>query len=82
MRRLHSLLTGLVPGGVRKQLRTSQAVAIVDRIDVDFPIAQAKLELARSLITDHGTSTRNAARSSVRGGVVMKLPRRALASEA
>ena len=81
MRRLHSLLTGLVPGGVRKH-RTSQAVAIVDRIDVDFPIAQAKLELARSLITDHGTSTRNAARSSVRGGVVMKLPRRALASEA
>src|SRR6476620_8093528 len=52
------------------------------RIDADFPISQAKLELARSLITDHGTSTRNAARSSVRCGVFMKLPRRTPASEA
>ena len=52
------------------------------RAVADFPIAQAKLELARSLITDQGASTRNAARSSVRCGVVMKLPRRVPASEA
>jgi hypothetical protein len=78
----HSLLNGLEPAGVRKQLRTSQAVAIVDRIDVDSPIAHAKLELARSLITDHGPSTRNAARSSVRRGAVMRLRLRAPASEA
>jgi hypothetical protein len=31
-----------------------------DRIVADFPIAQARLEIARSLITDHGASTRNA----------------------
>jgi len=53
-----------------------------DRIVADFPIAQARLEIARSLITDHGASTRNAARSSARCRVVMRLRLRAPASEA
>jgi transposase len=50
--RLHMLLSELVPGGVRKQLRTRQAVAVVDRVVADSAVAQAKLELARDLITD------------------------------
>ena len=50
--RLHALLAELVPGGVRTQLRTSQAIAVVDGIDADSPIAQAKLELARDLVAD------------------------------
>jgi transposase len=50
--RLHALLAELVPGGVRTQLRTSQAIAVVDGIVADSPIAQAKLELARDLIAD------------------------------
>jgi transposase len=50
--RLHTLLCELVPGGVRKQLRTSQAIAVVDAIVTDSPMAQAKLELARDLVTD------------------------------
>ena len=50
--RLHTLLCELVPGGVRKQLRTSQAVAVVDGIVADSPVAQAKLELARDLVAD------------------------------
>src|SRR6476646_8264397 len=50
--RLHTVLCELVPGGVRRQLRTSQAVELVDRIVADSPIARAKLELARELIAD------------------------------
>jgi transposase len=50
--RLHTVLCELVPGGVRTQLRTSQAVAIVDGIVADSPVAQAKLELARDLVAD------------------------------
>src|SRR2546429_3841104 len=51
--RLHTVLCELVPGGVRKQLRTSQAVAVVDGIVVaDSPVAQAKLELAHDLVAD------------------------------
>jgi transposase len=34
------------------RLRTSQAAALVDRIDAQTPAAQAKLELARELIAD------------------------------
>jgi transposase len=50
--RLHTVLCELVPGGVRKQLRTSQAAAIVEDIVADSPVAQAKLELARDLVAD------------------------------
>jgi transposase len=50
--RLHTVLCELVPGGVRKQLRTSQAIAIVDGIDAESPAAQAKLGLARDLVAD------------------------------
>src|SRR5437762_7583426 len=50
--RLHTVLAELVPGGVRKQLRTSQAAAIVDGIVADSPVAQAKLELAHDLVAD------------------------------
>src|SRR6478672_10899042 len=42
--RLHTVLCELVPGGVRRQLRTSQAVAVVDGIVADSPVARAKLE--------------------------------------
>src|SRR5690349_1788344 len=45
--RLHTVLCELVPGGVRKQLRTSQAAAIVDGLVAESPMAQAKVELAR-----------------------------------
>ena len=50
--RLHTVLCELVPGGVHKQLRTSQAVAIVEGIVAQSPVAQAKLELARDLVAD------------------------------
>jgi transposase len=50
--RLHTVLCELVPGGVRRQLRTSQAVAVVDGIVADSPVAQAKLELAGDLVAD------------------------------
>ncbi len=50
--RVHTLPCEPVPGGVRKQLRTSQAIAVVDDIVADSPIRQAKLELARDLVTD------------------------------
>jgi transposase len=50
--RLHTVLCELVPGGVRKQLRTSQASAIVEAIVAESPMAQAKLELARDLVAD------------------------------
>jgi transposase len=42
----------LVPGGGHTKLRTSQAIALIDRIDARTPTAQAKLELARQLIDD------------------------------
>jgi len=50
--RLHTVLCELVPGGVRKQLRTSQASAVVDSITAESPVAQAKLELAHDLVAD------------------------------
>jgi transposase len=50
--RLHTVLCELVPGGVRKQLRTSQAITIVESIVTGSPMAQAKLELARDLVAD------------------------------
>jgi len=46
------VLCELVPGGVRKQLRTSQAIAVVDSITAESPVAQAKLELAHDLVAD------------------------------
>src|SRR5690242_14768359 len=50
--RLHAVLCELVPGGVRKYLRASQATDVLDRIVADSPVAQAKLELARELVAD------------------------------
>ena len=50
--RLHAVLCELVPGGVRKYLRASQAIEVLDRIVADSPVAQAKLELARELVAD------------------------------
>jgi transposase len=50
--RLHTVLCELVPGGVRTQLRTSQAIAVVDGIVAESPVAQAKLELAHDLVAD------------------------------
>jgi transposase len=50
--RLHTVLCELIPGGVRRNLRTAQAIAVLDRIVAETPIAQAKLELARELVTD------------------------------
>jgi transposase len=48
--RLHTLVRELVPGGGHTRLRTSQAIALVERIVAETPAAQAKLELARELI--------------------------------
>jgi transposase len=50
--RLHTLLCELVPGGVRKELRTSQASEVVAGLVADSPVTQAKLELARDLVAD------------------------------
>lgn len=50
--RLHALVRELVPGGGHTRLRTSQAIALIDRIVAETPAAQAKLELARELIDD------------------------------
>jgi transposase len=50
--RLHTVLCELVPGGVRKQLRTSHATEVVAGLVADSPVAQAKLELARDLVAD------------------------------
>ncbi len=50
--RLHTVLGELVPGGVRRDLQASQALAALDRIDAETPIVQAKVELARELVAD------------------------------
>lgn len=50
--RLHTLVRELVPGGGRTRLRTSQALALIERIEADSPVAQAKLELAHELVAD------------------------------
>jgi transposase len=50
--RLHAVLCELVPGGVRKQLRTSRAREVVAGLVADSPVTQAKLELARDLVAD------------------------------
>jgi transposase len=50
--RLHTLVRELVPGGGKTRLRTTQAIALVERIEAQTPMAQAKLELARELIAD------------------------------
>lgn len=50
--RLHTLVRELVPGGGKTRLRTSQAIALIGRIDPHTPAAQAKLELARDLVED------------------------------
>ncbi len=50
--RLHTVLCELVPGGVRKELRTSRASEVVAGLVADSPVAQAKLELARDLVAD------------------------------
>jgi len=50
--RLHTLLCELVPGGVRKELPTSQASEVVAGLVADSPVTQAKLELARDLVAD------------------------------
>lgn len=61
--RLHTVLCELVPGGVRKQLRTSHASEVVAGLVADSPIAQAKLELAHELVADL---------QHVRGGVTYR----------
>ena len=50
--RLHAVLCELVPGGVRKHVRTRHAIDVLDRIVAESPIAQAKLALARDLVAD------------------------------
>jgi transposase len=50
--RLHTIVRELVPGGVRTRLRTSQAIALLERINAETPTAQAKLDLARELVAD------------------------------
>jgi len=50
--RLHTLIRELLPGGGHTKLRTSQAVALVEGIQAQTPVAQAKLALARDLVAD------------------------------
>jgi transposase len=50
--RLHTLIRELLPGGGHTKLRTSQAIALLDRLTAETPVAQAKLELARQLVED------------------------------
>src|SRR4051794_2263079 len=50
--RLHTVLCELVPGGFSKKLTARHAVAILDSVSVPNPIVQAKLDLARELLTD------------------------------
>jgi transposase len=50
--RLHAVLCELMPGGMRRHLHAGQAITALDHIIAETPIAQAKLELARELITD------------------------------
>jgi transposase len=50
--RIHTLLCELVPGGFAKELTVAHAVAVLDRVDAQSPMAQAKLGLARELIND------------------------------
>jgi transposase len=50
--RLHTLLCELVPGGFPRELTAGHTVAILDRVTAESPIAQAKLDLARQLLTD------------------------------
>lgn len=50
--RLHAVLCELVPGGFAKKLTVAHAEAILDRVVAQSPTTQAKLDLARELITD------------------------------
>ena len=50
--RLHTLIRELLPGGGHTKLRTSQAVALIERIEAHTPVAQAKLALAQELLAD------------------------------
>jgi hypothetical protein len=62
--RLRTLLSELVPGGVRKQLRTSQAIAVVDRVVANSPIAERNSNSPATWTPTCSASTRNAARSN------------------
>jgi transposase len=50
--RLHAVLCELTPGGFGKELTAGQAIKVLAGVVTDSPIAQAKLELARDLVTD------------------------------
>jgi transposase len=50
--RLHAVLCELTPGGFRKELTAGQAIEVLDGIVAQSPVAQAKLELAREMVTD------------------------------
>ena len=50
--RLHAVLCELTPGGFGKELSAAQAIEVLDGVDADSLVAQAKLELARDLVAD------------------------------
>ncbi len=50
--RLHAVLCDLVPGGFVRRISATQAIRVLDSVDVHGPVAAAKLELARELVAD------------------------------
>jgi len=50
--RLHAELCELVPGGFAKELTAGQAIDVLAGVVAESPVLQAKLELARELVTD------------------------------
>jgi transposase len=50
--RLHAVLCDLVPGGFARRISATQAIRVLDSVDVYGAVAAAKLELARELVAD------------------------------
>jgi transposase len=50
--RLHAVLCDLVPGGFARRLSAAQAIQVLAEVTAHGPVAAARLELARDLVTD------------------------------
>ena len=52
MRRLHTVLCEMVPGGFSKEISAGQAIQVLAGITADTPMTAARLELAHDLVDD------------------------------
>jgi transposase len=50
--RLHAVLCGLVPGGVRKEISAGQAASVLEQVRPSDAVAGARCELAAGFLED------------------------------